>query len=118
MALYEIDWIVAEDTVVRPDNVVIRYEPAGKYLDKAPVLIFEVLSESTARIDETHKFELYETEGVEYYVLVYPSLKVCKIYRLDAGKFVKLRDTSHDKVDFSVGSGECMIVLDIALLWE
>lgn len=47
-ALYEIDWSISADTVVRPDVLVIRYEPEEQ-VTKAPELIFAVISPSTAR---------------------------------------------------------------------
>jgi Uma2 family endonuclease len=70
-ALFEIDVEFAEDTVVRPDVLVICYQPEGDRLTRAPDLIFEVISPKTARRDEVVKFDLYRTEGVAHYVLIY-----------------------------------------------
>ena len=35
---------------------------------KAPKIIVEILSPATAKKDETVKFEIYEAEGVPYYI--------------------------------------------------
>ena len=43
-ALFEIDVEFSEDTVVRPDVLVICYQPEGERLTRAPALIFEVIS--------------------------------------------------------------------------
>lgn len=67
-ALYEIDIEFAQDTVVRPDVILICYEPEGERLTRAPELIFEVISPATARRDEQTKFQLYREEGVSCYV--------------------------------------------------
>ena len=75
--LYEIDWTISTDTIVRPDVLVICYEPEEK-ITKAPELIFEVISRPTARRDEQQKFELYQREAVPYYVMVYPDQKNSK----------------------------------------
>jgi len=53
-AVIETDVTFSDDTVVRPDTMVICYEPKNK-LDKAPSLIFEVISNSTARRYEPYK---------------------------------------------------------------
>jgi len=62
----EVDWIVDEQTVVRPDLAVV-YGEVGNYLKRAPSVVFEVVSKSTAFKDETIKFELYQREKVNYY---------------------------------------------------
>ena len=60
-ALLPVDWKIDEETVVQPDNLVICDQPENEaYLTKAPILIFEILSKSTAHKDRTTKFNLYE----------------------------------------------------------
>ena len=51
--LYEIDWRVSDDTVLRPDVVVICHGLPEKWLDTAPTLIAEVLSASSKHKDRT-----------------------------------------------------------------
>jgi hypothetical protein len=48
-AVFEIDVEFAQDTVVRPDVLVICYQPEGERLTRAPDLIFEVISPRTTR---------------------------------------------------------------------
>ncbi|WP_413925962.1 Uma2 family endonuclease [Candidatus Accumulibacter phosphatis] len=57
----------AQDSVVRPDVLVICYQPESERLTRAPDLIFEVISPKTTRRDEVVKFDLYRTEGVSHY---------------------------------------------------
>ena len=73
--LIEIDYKVNEYTVLKPDVVLSCKDDGEKYLTKAPKIIFEVISSSTARRDEEVKFKIYEEEGVEYLGLVYPVKK-------------------------------------------
>ena len=89
-AVFETDVEFSEDTVVRPDCIVICYEPEGDRLTRAPELIFEVVSKSSARRDELLKFELYQSEGVTHYVLAYPDKRKAKVYRLKDGVYRKL----------------------------
>jgi len=114
-ALYEIDWIVSEDTVVIPDIMVIWHEPQGEYITKAPEIIFEVVSRFTAQKDERIKYELYEKEGVKYYGLVYPEFKVAKIYKLEDRRFVKLCDASQEPVEFLLNT--CNFNIDFRIIW-
>jgi Uma2 family endonuclease len=77
-AVLPVDWIVAEDTILQPDNMVICYQPVDKVLTKAPSLIFEILSPSTAHKDRRTKYAIYEREGVRYYCIVDPANRACR----------------------------------------
>ncbi len=114
-ALFEIDWTVCHDTVVRPDTLVICYEPDEK-LTKKPEIIFEVTSPSTVLKDEKVKFEIYEREGVGYYVLVYPDDKVAKVYELKEGRYIKMGDFTDESTVF--GLPKCKIEFDFSKIWR
>ncbi len=114
-ALFEIDWTVCHDTVVRPDTLVICYEPDEK-LTKKPEIIFEVTSPSTVLKDEKVKFEIYEREGVKYYILVYPEEKVAKVYVLKEGRYIKMDDFSDKKARFELDA--CEMEFDFSKIWR
>ncbi len=114
-AVLPVDWKIAEDTVVQPDNLVICHRPAAAYLTKAPVLIFEVLSPSTADKDRHTKFALYEREGVAWYCIVDPESAVAKVYRLHDGRYIKHLDATDEVVDFDLG--KCTARFDFARIW-
>jgi Uma2 family endonuclease len=108
--LYEVDWKVTEETVLRPDIVLACDDEHEAYLTKAPKIVVEILSPSTAKKDETVKFDIYEEEGVQYYVLVYPDDLKAKVYSLKDGKFIKVSDFTHEVLDFD--DLECDLALD------
>ena len=114
-ALFEIDWEISSDTVVKPDTLVICYEPDEK-LTKKPEIIFEIASPSTIRRDETLKFELYQQEGVAFYVIVYPENKVAKVYELKDGRYIKAGDFSDEKYTFI--ADKCKIDFDFSKIWR
>jgi len=120
-ALLPVDWKIDESTIVQPDNLVICDAPENEaFLTKAPMLIFEVLSKSTASKDRTTKFHLYEREGVQYYVIVDPDNadpdnSSAKIYGLLDGRYVKIKDVSSEPVGFDFD--ECSIVFDFSKIW-
>ena len=113
--LLPVDWRIDEDTVVQPDNLVVCHPVSGAYLTRAPALIFEVLSKSTALKDQNLKFSLYEREGVKYYVMVNAEDRVAKIYQIHEGRYIKLCDVADESVDFDLG--ECSIHFDFSLIW-
>ena len=62
-----LDWIVANDTVVRPDVMVVCGEQPQAHLQSVPSLIVEVTSPSTVSKDRVEKRRLYEQQGVSFY---------------------------------------------------
>ena len=108
----ELDWIIDESNVVRPD-LAIYCEDIEKYPTTTPKIVIEILSPSTAHKDEKIKFGLYEKEGVEYYVLVYPDLEKVRIFRLIDEKYKKVFE---GKAVFRFEL--CDIAIDFAKAWK
>ena len=99
--LSEIDYKISEDTVLKPDVVVTCGDNNEYYLTKAPEIVVEVISRSTALRDEKYKFSIYESEGVKYYLLIYPTDMTAKIYKLKDGKYLKEGDFFEGKYHFA-----------------
>ena len=74
-ALMEAEYRVNNKTVLRPDVSLICGE-LGKYITKAPLIIFEVISLSTRFRDEITKKEIYKQQKVPFYVMIYPDNKI------------------------------------------
>ena len=73
-------------------------------------------SPSTAKRDELLKFQLYEKEGVSYYILVYPEINVAKVYRWVNGAFQKKGDFSNEIYEFMVKN--CRVIFDFSTIWR
>jgi len=117
-ALLPVDWKISEETIVQPDNSVICHTPEHEaYLTKAPKIIFEILSPSTAKKDMGLKYDLYEKEGVAYYIIVNPDDNVAKVYALKEGRYIKVCDASDEKVTFEIAECGKNIVFDFAKIW-
>ncbi len=114
-ALLPVDWRIDDDTVVQPDNLIVCGEVSGNFLIRAPVLIVEILSKSTAQKDKITKFKLFEKEGVKFYLVVDPMTNVVKIYDLFEGRYIKRLDAIDEVVDFDLG--DCGIKVDISRFW-
>jgi Uma2 family endonuclease len=115
-AVFETDVEFSEDTVVRPDCMVICYEPEDERLTRAPELIFEVVSKTSARRDELLKFDLYQHEGVAHFVLVYPDQRKAKVYQLMDGAYRKVGDFSREVRLFDLS--KCAIDFDFGFIWQ
>ena len=114
-AVIETDVTLSQDTVVRPDCMVICYEPE-EVLNKAPELVFEVVSPSSARRDEILKFDLYQKEGVKYYAIVYPDSRKAKLFELIDGEYRKHGDFSDETVEMDLSA--CSLVFDFSFIWR
>ncbi len=109
-----VDWRISHDTVVQPD-LLIACKPIDKqFLDFTPDLTLEILSPSTAFKDRHEKFELYEQQGVKYYVIVDQTFKKVEVWELKEGKYCLLTIDS-PLVEFLFD--DCRIEVDLAGAW-
>ncbi|WP_187647633.1 Uma2 family endonuclease [Nitrosophilus labii] len=106
--LVEEDWKIDEENVVRPDISVVCGE-IGDFIQKAPEIIVEIVSPTTAYKDENIKFEIYEKEKVKFYILVYPKDFKAKIFRLTGKEYDKYGDFFDQKAILDL---ECKIEID------
>jgi Uma2 family endonuclease len=116
--LMETDWIVADDTVVRPDVVIVCGEFPERHIMAPPRLIVEILSPTTEEKDRTAKRDLYAFQAVEYYLIVDPMVKRIEAFQRDAviGLFDVLRTLSPDgPMEFQL-SENCVATLDATSL--
>ena len=70
--IQDVDWIIQEDLIVRPDVSLVCGALPEKFIETVPELVIEILSESTADKDRQSKRDLYAQQGVKYYVIVDP----------------------------------------------
>ncbi|MBS1684810.1 MAG: Uma2 family endonuclease [Bacteroidetes bacterium] len=104
--VYELDWVISKDTVVKPDlAVVCNHE--GDFINKAPIIIVEVLSPSTALKDRQTKHDIYAHLGVRYYIIADPRAYTYTVYELIGEKYEAINTTS-----FLIHEG-CTITIDL-----
>ena len=115
-AFVEMDYKVNEETVLRPDlSILCKEDKEEKFISIAPDLIVEIVSLKTARRDEKIKFEIYEKEGVKYYILLYPNDKRAKVYENKDG-FKKIGDFREESFTFDLNG--CMAKIDFKEMFE
>ena len=72
------------ETVVQPDIVVVcdKAKLDEKGCNGAPDLVIEIISPSTAKVDLTVKFDLYQKYGVKEYWIVHPVENTVMVFKL------------------------------------
>lgn len=108
----ELDWIVNENTVVRPDCMIVCGDFKEDYLTFPPQLILEVSSHATRLRDRNTKYNLYEMYGVKYYIIADCDKKTLEIFELTDNKY-KQTDTKQ----FNLTS-TCSINFDVISLFD
>ena len=98
--ILEVDWIVTNDTIVRPDLSIVCGSPPEQHIEGPPALVAEVLSASTRERDLTVKRRLFEQESVGWYLIVDPDESTIEPLRLnDSGAYEQVSFTDHLQVD-------------------
>src|SRR5207302_4284629 len=82
------DYVVSEHTVLQPDLLVARTADLGEAnLERTPLLVVEVQSPSTVRIDRGTKRLVFEAAGDPTYWLVDPDEPSLSVLELTAGEY-------------------------------
>jgi Uma2 family endonuclease len=110
--IFGLDWIISENTVVRPDVMIVCGKFEDDFLKFPPTLILEVSSFSTRLRDRNTKLNLYEMCGVKYYIMADPQKKSVEVFELTDNKYRQTTTT-----DFIL-TPQCSIQLDVFNLWD
>ena len=84
-----------------------------RHLQTPPALIVEILSPSTESKDKTSKRDLYEHEGVDYYLIADPAKETLTALELADGRY---QARTFDK-DVAINLANCQINLHVKQLW-
>ncbi len=90
--LFEIDWRVSNDTVLRPDLLIACGHRPSTYIEETPQLVAEILSDSSRQRDLIYKREMYQELGVLYYLIVDPREARWQLLQTRDGEFVACPD--------------------------
>ena len=120
-----VDWKISENTVFEPDVLVVCVEEKGDiyalldqpYLDRPPILIFEVLSPSTEKKDRFLKPRFYAAEGVKYLVLIDPQKGLGEVFELKEEKYC-LREKIAKEGVFDFDLGPCQLSFDFGKIFS
>ncbi len=108
-----LDWIVSNDTVIRPDLMVVCGVQPDRHLERPPSLAVEVLSDSTRGRDLTAKRSLCREYNVPNYVIIDPVPRTLLLVTPDDDALL----TATDTLRLSLGDG-CDVVVDCSRLFD
>lgn len=91
--VFEVDWIISEDTVFRPDLLIVCDHRASDFVEDTPTFVAEVLSDSTRQRDLLYKREAYQELGVKYYLIVDPRNRSLQLLVNGDGGYEPCKDT-------------------------
>jgi len=111
-ALYEIDWHVDDHTVVRPDLLIVCERPEGRWIERRPDLVAEILSPSTREKDLVAKRALYAANGVPHYLVVDPDAR--SVQRLQLADDAYLERPADEPFELHPG---CVLALEVPALF-
>ncbi|WP_182865334.1 Uma2 family endonuclease [Rhodopirellula sp. JC639] len=109
-----LDWIIADDTVIRPDLMVVCGDQPEKHLQRSPDLVVEVLSDSTRGRDLTAKRTLCRENNVPHYLIIDPTDKTIE-HVTDAGSDRPRLDRA---LDLSLATADCQLTIDPQRLFD
>lgn len=114
-AYQPIDYRITDDTILQPDMLVVCGEITKKYLDFSPALVVEILSPATALKDRHTKYDIYQSQGIPYYLIVLPDTEEVEVYQLVDKAYVMAHKGHNFVYDFSLA--ECMATIDFREIW-
>jgi len=97
-----LDWKISNDTVVCPDNCVVCTKNKTDFITTVPKIIFEVLSPSTKKKDRTIKYNIFQEQGVKYYILVEPKGNFAEVYKLVDGYYKLEGEFTIERYSFEI----------------
>jgi Uma2 family endonuclease len=112
-----VDYLIKEDTIVQPDVMVLCSKPTKKFIDFTPSLVAEILSPSTALRDRNTKYELYQNEGIKYYLIVDADAKEIEIYQLVNNSYTLVNENPAETFEF-IFEGECRANVNLSDVWK
>ncbi len=114
------DVVLSDATVVQPDLVFVATEHQSRileaYIEGAPDLVIEILSEKSRRYDERTKKQLYKKFGVPEYWILDSEFETVKVYRLGLrgyGKAIELAAENGDRLTSPLFPGLAIAVAEI-----
>lgn len=113
--LVELDWVISDDTILRPDCMVVCGPVPKRYLDRTPEIVVEVLSSSTRQRDLDPKLAIYQEERVPWYWILDPETNLLTVLNLNpSGEYAKFACTKLLQMQIC---GDCRLKVDTSRLF-
>lgn len=111
-----LEYKLSTDTVFNPDLSVVCKPIAKKFLDFAPAIVVEILSDATGMKDRNVKYPKYEAEGIPYYIMIDAEKSTVEIYQLTDGRYQRRPLDQSKPYEFALNDCRFQLVFDA--IWE
>lgn len=108
----ELDWIINDETIVRPDVMIVCGTFETDFLTFPPSLVLEITSPTSRMRDRNTKFTLYEMCGVNYYLIADTDKNSVEIFQLINNKYQQINNNIY------TFNSNCNIELDLTGIWD
>jgi Uma2 family endonuclease len=109
-----LDWIISDDTVIRPDLMVVCGDQPDRHLERPPCLMAEVLSDSTRGRDLTAKRTLCRENNVQHYLIIDPADQMTLHITADGDK----TNDSNQTIDLTLTDGDCSVKIECGRFFD
>lgn len=110
-----LDYKITDDIILVPDVLIVCGPISKNYLDFPPALVIEVLSPSTALRDRHTKYEIYQQQGVKYYLIADADKEKIEIYQLTNARYEL--QPQQDSFNFVLETG-CSALVNLSEIWQ
>ena len=111
-----LDYKISEDTLLQPDMLIVCKKMTKSFLDFPPLFVAEILSPSTALRDLNTKFEIYQNQGVRYYLIVDSEKESFDLYEILDQRYLLV---SYDYTrPYLFAFDDCKIEVVLNEIWE
>ena len=104
---FELDWKLNNNTILRLDLVVVCDDNKSDFIEVVPSVVVEVLLPSTHLRDRNTKFQIYQENGVSYYIMIDPNSEKIEIFQLVDNRFKEVFITEF------VVKKDCVVQVDL-----
>jgi len=114
--LVEIDWILTNNTILRPDLTIVCGGAPERHLETPPALVAEILSPSTRERDLTFKRQFFQQQNVPWYLVIDPDTSDLDALKLNTdGNYSSVEHTETLSIDIC---GDCRLNLSVERLFR
>lgn len=112
-----IDYKINEHTILQPDVCIVNKPILKNYLDFAPLLVIEILSDNTKAKDRYVKLPLYQEVGIKYCLIVDHEKEKIEIYQNIINEFELIKRVHSRLFTFELDEN-FKINVDFTELWD
>lgn len=111
-----LDYKISDEIIVQSDMLIVCDKIDKAFLDFPPSLVVEILSPATVLKDRHSKFDIYQEQGIKYYLIVSPDKEEVEVCTNEEGTY-QLKQTGRDFVYTFSFKEDCTETINFKEIW-